>query len=472
MVFSSQVFLFLFLPATYLLYLVIRHHKARNILLVVASLVFYAYGEPMAVLLMILSIVCNYVFGRLVADEKRKKPVLVISVIFNVGMLFVFKYLTYTLSLFRTVTHLDFAVPEIAMPIGISFFTFQAMSYVIDAYRQPALIRRNILDIFLYISFFPQLIAGPIVRFDDIARQIDARVITPEKTAAGIRRFICGLAKKVLIANTVGYVADAAFGLELSTMSMGAAWIGAACYTLQIYFDFSGYSDMAIGLGKMFGFTFKENFNYPLAANSMTDFWRKWNISVSTWFREYVYFPLGGNRKGKRRTVVNKLIVFLLTGIWHGANLTFVLWGLLNGLALLFESYTIIPHGLDKKRGASVLLRLYVPVFVCLTLVIFRADSVTDGLTYISRMFTGFTFDSASGFTTILSMMSPYFLLMAAAGVILATPVARKIRSAMTAGRLARWYAPLTAAGSLALFGLCLLALSTDTYNPFIYFRF
>ena len=234
MVFSSEVFLFLFLPITYLLYLVVRNHKARNIILIIASLVFYAYGEPMAVLLMILSVVCNYLFGRAMANERIKKPVLIASVVFNVGMLFVFKYLTYTLSLFKTVFHAGFSVPDIALPIGISFFTFQAMSYVIDAYKQPALIRRNILDIFLYISFFPQLIAGPIIRFDDIARQIDRRDITVEKTAEGVQRFICGLAKKVLIANTMGFVADTAFGYDPSKLSIAAAWIGAVSYTAAI----------------------------------------------------------------------------------------------------------------------------------------------------------------------------------------------------------------------------------------------
>ena len=472
MVFSSEVFLFLFLPITYLLYLVVRNHKVRNIILIIASLVFYAYGEPMAVLLMILSVVCNYLFGRAMANERIKKPVLIASVVFNVGMLFVFKYLTYTLSLFKTVFHAGFSVPDIALPIGISFFTFQAMSYVIDAYKQPALIRRNILDIFLYISFFPQLIAGPIIRFDDIARQIDRRDITVEKTAEGVQRFICGLAKKVLIANTMGFVADTAFGYDPSKLSIAAAWIGAVSYTLQIYFDFSGYSDMAIGLGKMFGFEFKENFNYPLAATCMTDFWRKWNISVSTWFKEYVYIPLGGNRKGRHRTVINKIIVFLLTGIWHGANLTFVMWGLLHGLALLLESYTLLPRGLDKKRAFAPIRHFYTPLFVILTFVLFRADNIGSGLQYIASMFTGFRFDAASGFAKTVSLLSPYYLLMLVIGIIIAAPVSRKLKGVILGGKCAKLYAPLAAVGTLLLFGLCLLALSTATYNPFIYFRF
>ena len=472
MVFSSEVFLFLFLPITYLLYLAVRNHRARNIILIIASLVFYAYGEPVAVLLMILSVVCNYFFGRAMDNEWRKRTVLIISIIFNVGMLFVFKYLTYTLSLFRTLFHADFTVPDIALPIGISFFTFQAMSYVIDAYKEPSLIRRNILDIFLYISFFPQLIAGPIIRFDDISRQIDHREITVEKTAEGLQRFICGLAKKVLIANTMGFVADTTFGFDPSKLSIAAAWIGAVSYTLQIYFDFSGYSDMAIGLGKMFGFEFKENFNYPLAATCMTDFWRKWNISVSTWFKEYVYIPLGGNRMGMPRTVRNKIIVFLLTGIWHGANLTFVLWGLLHGLALLLESTILLPRGLDKNRAFAPIRHFYTPLFVILTFVLFRADTIGGGLQYIASMFTGFRFDAASGFAKTLSLLSPYYLLMLAVGVVIAAPVSRRLKGAVLGGKCAKLYAPVAAVGTLLLFVLCVLALSTATYNPFIYFRF
>ena len=471
MVFSSEVFLFLFLPVTYLLYLAVRNHKVRNIILIIASLVFYAYGEPVAVLLMILSIVCNYFFGRAMLGS-RKKPVLIVSVIFNVGMLFVFKYLTYTLSLVRTMLHADFPVPDIALPIGISFFTFQAMSYVIDSYKNPSLIRKNILDIFLYISFFPQLIAGPIIRFDDIARQIDSRTITSEKTADGIQRFICGLAKKVLIANASGLVADKVFAFNTDDLSIAAAWLGAVCYTVQIYFDFSGYSDMAIGLGKMFGFEFKENFNYPLAAYCMTDFWRKWNISVSTWFKEYVYIPMGGNRRGKHRTVINKMTVFLLTGIWHGANLTFVMWGLIHGLLLLLESYSSFPKRIRKSRFLSAFGHVYTIFFVVLAFVLFRADNIAMGLVYIRRMFTGFSTAAASGFPQALGMLSPYFLLTFTVGIIISAPVSCRIKAFIQNGRLAGIYAPLAAVGSLLLFGLCILALSTETYNPFIYFRF
>ena len=473
MVFSSEVFLFLFLPVVYLLYLAIPNLKARNILLIVVSLVFYAYGEPAAVLLMILSVICNYFFGRAMANERCKKPVLIVSVVFNVSMLFVFKYLTYTLSLVKTVFHAGFSVPDIALPIGISFFTFQAMSYVIDAYKKPALIRRNILDIFLYISFFPQLIAGPIIRFEDISRQIDCRSVTAQNTVDGIQRFICGLAKKVLIANTAGFAADTVFGLDLTQLSIGAAWIGAVCYTVQIYFDFSGYSDMAIGLGKMFGFTFKENFNYPLAAGCMTDFWRKWNISVSTWFKEYVYIPLGGNRKGKLRTALNRIIVFFFTGLWHGANWTFVLWGLWHGLFLLIEEYVPFMRKLPRAVG-----HIYTMLVVTLGFVLFRADTIGYGLEYIGRMFTGFDMN-ASSLSTALTQLTPWFIVMLIAAIIGCAPIrplADKIRSVLYGeGELtAAWKAVQIALYVLAAAGLvwCILRLSAGAYNPFIYFRF
>ena len=413
-------------------------------------------------------------FGRLTAEKNKKKAVLIISVIFNIGMLFVFKYLTYTLTLFRAATHLHFSVPNITLPIGISFFTFQAMSYVIDAYKEPSLIRKNILDIFLYISFFPQLIAGPIIKFDDIALQINNRSITSEKTVEGIKRFVSGLAKKVLIANTMGYAADTVFAVNPSRLNIVAAWIGIISYTLQIYYDFSGYSDMAIGLGKLFGFEFKENFNYPLAASCMTDFWRKWNISVSTWFKEYVYIPLGGNRKGKARTIINKLTVFLLTGIWHGANLTFVVWGLMHGLALLAEGLTQIPNKLRIKQRLNPLLRVYTLLFVMLTFVFFRADTLSAGWNYLTRLFSGFDQTVASGFSKAVSLLSPYYLLTLAAGVALATPLARRIKQSALSGTVAKAaaYHYATAAGALVLLLLCVLALSAETYNPFIYFRF
>lgn len=471
MVFSSQVFLFLFLPITYLLYLIIPNLKAKNILLIIASFVFYAYGEPTAVALMILSVICNYFFGRGMSSEKYRKKLLLASVIFNMGMLFIFKYLTYSLSLTDKLFGLPFEVPDIALPIGISFFTFQAMSYVIDSYRDNSLIRKNILDIFLYISFFPQLIAGPIIKFDDISRQINERKITAENTVAGIRRFVCGLAKKLIIANAMGEIADYTFSAEPSDLNAVTAWIGALCYVMQIFYDFSGYSDMAIGLGKMFGFEFKENFNYPLSANGMTDFWRKWNISVSSWFRDYVYIPLGGNRKGKHRTVLNKWIVFLLTGIWHGANLTFVMWGVMHGFFLMMESYGIVPKKLFTKKILAPLAHLYSLLIITLTFVIFRADDISYGFEYIGRMFSG-GFAVNNCFVKTAAMLDPFALTAFALGAVVAVPVIPAIRKKCIEKGFEIPYNTVATVGSLLLFMYCIVVLSGATYNPFIYFRF
>ncbi|MDR2137258.1 MAG: MBOAT family protein, partial [Synergistaceae bacterium] len=344
MVFSSTVFLFLFLPGLLAVYynpfflFSKSPHKGRtfrNTILLLASLCFYAWGEPLFVFAMMASILVNWGFGLLLARGKSKKGVLTAAVIYNVGLLFVFKYLSFTLRnvdyVFRTGVTVD-----IALPIGISFFTFQLMSYVFDVSRTPELARRNPLDVALYVSLFPQLIAGPIVRFETIAGEIRGRVETSRDFTEGMTRFVFGLGKKLLIANYVGFLADEIFASSLP-LSAATAWIGAIAYTLQIYFDFSGYSDMAIGLGWMFGFHFEENFDYPYISKSITEFWRRWHISLSTWFRDYLYIPLGGNRGSKSRTIFNLFIVWLLTGMWHGANWTFIVWGLYYFVLLLAE---------------------------------------------------------------------------------------------------------------------------------------
>ena len=352
MVFSSLEFLCIFLPAVFLLYTVIPVHKVRNGLLIAFSLVFYAYGEPVYVLLMILSSLVNYLCALWIGkSEKLKRLPLIIAVVFNIGTLVLFKYTGMFVTAFNSVTHLSVPVPEIVLPIGISFYTFQALSYVIDVYRGEVGVQKNYFKVLLYITFFPQLIAGPIVKYRDIAEQIDNRSQSIEKIAQGLRRFVCGLAKKVLIANTMGQAADIIFAQSTSQLGFLSAWLGAAAYLFQIYYDFCGYSDMAIGLGKMFGFTFKENFLYPYGARSVQDFWRRWHISLSTWFKEYLYIPLGGNRKGKARTALNRIIVFFFTGLWHGANWTFVLWGLWHGLFLLLEEYLPFLKKLPKAIG-------------------------------------------------------------------------------------------------------------------------
>lgn len=471
MVFSSTVFLFIFFPVTYLLYRMIYNLTVRNIILTVTSLVFYAYGEPFAVILMLVSIVMNYGCGLMMNRRKWKKPVLILSIIVNVLLLVVFKYLGFLVSLFNQMSGLTLPVPEIALPIGISFFTFQAMSYVIDAYKDEKLIEKNILHICLYISFFPQLIAGPIIKFSDVAVQIKQRTHTTEKTVYGIQRFICGLSKKLIIANSMATLTDNVFSLNTQEMNLPSAWIGALCYALQIFFDFSGYSDMAIGLGKMFGFDFKENFNYPFSALGMTDFWRKWNISVSTWFKEYVYIPLGGNRKGKLRMGINKCIVFFLTGLWHGANLTFILWGMIHGFFLLMENYGIIPIKKAHNIVLKTAVHLYTVLIFVITFVIFRADTVTQAWEIIRNMFVGNLFVGADVAKNVYGMITPYFILTFLAGILFSTPIIPIINRKLTA-KNSNTAVIVSCTVTMLLFVLCIFSLATAGYNPFIYFRF
>lgn len=474
MVFSSLEFLCIFLPAVFLLYTAIPNLKARNLLLIIASLIFYAYGEIVYVFLMIFSSILNYACARWVAakPDKMSKPALVTAVVVNLGILGVFKYTGMIVTTFNSITGLSVPVPEIALPIGISFFTFQALSYVIDVYRGSVAVQKNYLNVLLYISFFPQLIAGPIVKYRDINDQITDRRQDRDKIARGLRRFICGLSKKVLIANTMGAVADTLFASELGELSAPAAWLGAVAYLFQIYYDFSGYSDMAIGLGLMFGFEFKENFNYPYGAVSVQDFWRRWHISLSTWFKEYLYIPLGGNRKGTARTAVNKLIVFFCTGLWHGASWTFVLWGMWHGLFLLLEQF--VPA---IKKLPRVLGHIYSLLVVLLGFVVFRADTIGYGFGYIGRMFAG-GFETAA-LSAAVGQLTPWFLFILVVAVIGCAPIrplADKIRANLYGeGALSKgWQAVQIALYAAAFVGLvwCILRLSPSGYNPFIYFRF
>ena len=338
MVFSSMVFLWIFLPVVFVLSRIIRNLKAQNILLLLASLVFYAWGEPSYLILLLVSIFMNWIFGLLIDRfRNRGKLFLALDVIANLALLGYFKYADFSINTVNRLFHTSIPAANIALPVGISFFTFQAMSYVIDLYRGEYKVQKNLLDLALYVSFFPQLIAGPIVLYKDIDEQIRHREITREKTASGIRRFLYGLGKKVILSNLIAIAVDNLFGLDVSTMSGAQAWIAAIGYTLQIYYDFSGYSDMAIGVSKLFGYALLPNFDSPYQAVSVTDFWRRWHISLTSFLREYVYFPLGGSRKGTARTYLNILIVFLVSGIWHGANWTFVLWGVLHGLCQMAE---------------------------------------------------------------------------------------------------------------------------------------
>lgn len=464
MVFSSMVFLCVFLPAAFCLHLLLPGMRAKNFLLVVASLVFYAYGEPIYVILLVASSAGNYILARLTGEcPKIRKLTMTLAVVINLGLLVIFKYSGFLVDTFNSVTGAGIPVPQVRMPIGISFFTFQALSYVIDVYRGDASVQKNFGKVLLYISFFPQLIAGPIVKYHDVEAEINNRKQTPEEIGKGIRRFIAGLSKKVLIANTMGLVADNLFGAAATGITGPGAWLGAVSYMLQIYFDFSGYSDMALGLGMMFGFHFHENFDYPYISASIREFWRRWHMSLSGWFKEYLYIPLGGNRRGKFRTVVNKMIVFVCTGIWHGASFNFLFWGIYHGFFLMLEEY--IPF-IGKKGGKlkSFFQHVYALLVVCVGFVFFRVDTMKQGCFWIREMFTDFGW-KASAMSLTLQQLTPVYLVTLAAALVAAVPVNSMLKKY-------KWYEGFTYVLSLAGFALCVLSLAGGTYNPFIYFRF
>ncbi|MBO4877485.1 MAG: MBOAT family protein [Ruminococcus sp.] len=465
MVFSSPVFLFIFLTAVYILNRLMPTIKAKNILLLIFSIAFYTYGEPKAVVLMIISIFMNYLCGLGMAEGNRlRRPLLILSIIANLTMLGIFKYAGFGAELLNALPFVDVKVPHIALPIGISFYTFQAMSYVIDAYKDPKYIQRSLYRLALYITFFPQLVAGPIVKYYDFADQIDNRKETPEQTAQGMRRFVIGMTKKLMIANTMAVAADYVYGLDTSELSPALAWLGAISYLFQIYFDFSGYSDMAIGLGKMFGFTFRENFNYPYISQSIQEFWRRWHISVSTWFKEYLYIPLGGNRKGKTRTAFNKLAVFFCTGLWHGASLNFIVWGLLNGGFLMLESYGI----LKPAKWPRIFRHGYAMLVTILAFVFFRADDLGTACRYIGRMFVPCL--RTGQHAMFMKQLTPMYLAMLLLAVIFSAPVVNAVKS--RAGKAAKALDVCSYGVSLVLLALCIVTLSSASYNPFIYFRF
>lgn len=464
MVFSSMVFLCVFLPAAFCLHLLLPGMRAKNFLLVVASLVFYAYVEPIYVILLVASSAGNYILARLTGEcPKIRKLTMTLAVVINLGLLVIFKYSGFLVETFNSITGAGIPVPQVRMPVGISFFTFQALSYVIDVYRGDASVQKNFGKVLLYISFFPQLIAGPVVKYHDVEAEINNRKQTPEEIGKGIRRFIAGLSKKVLIANTMGLVADNLFGAAATGITGPGAWLGAVSYMLQIYFDFSGYSDMALGLGMMFGFHFHENFDYPYISASIREFWRRWHMSLSGWFKEYLYIPLGGNRRGKFRTVVNKMIVFVCTGIWHGASFNFLFWGIYHGFFLMLEEY--IPF-IGKKGGKlkSFFQHVYALLVVCVGFVFFRADTMKQGCFWIREMFTDFGW-KASAMSLTLQQLTPVYLVTLAAALVAAVPVNSMLKKY-------KWYEGFNYVLSLAGFALCVLSLAGGTYNPFIYFRF
>ena len=462
MVFSSLSFISVFLPVVLLLHFILPGIRCKNYLLLAASILFYAYGEPVYVLLLVFSAFVNYLFGRLLGNKKSRWTV-GLAVTVNISILIIFKYTGFLVSSLNTLTGVQIPVPEIRLPIGISFFTFQALSYVIDVYRGQVPAQKNFAKVLLYISLFPQLVAGPIVRYKDIEKEIDNRHQSLDLVARGMRRFIIGLGKKVLIANTMGAVVDTLFQCDMSCINFVSAWIGAVSYLFQIYFDFSGYSDMAIGMGMMFGFHFRENFNYPYTAGSVQDFWRRWHISLTSWFREYLYFPLGGNRKGKTRTMLNRFIVFLCTGIWHGANVTFLFWGIYHGLFLTLE--TVLGNRKEPKgKAGKMLAHIYVLLVVCVGFVFFRSETLGQGFLWVKAMFTGFSLGSLA-MSTAVSQLTPLYLTTLAAAVLGSTPVLNRIK-------VWKHWEMAAYMGSLLVLLLCIFSLAGNTYNPFIYFQF
>ena len=472
MVFSSTTFLFLFLPLAILIYYNpwIKSRKFRNIFLLIISLLFYAWGEPVFVLVMILSIIVNWFLALKISEAKsnKKKLYMIISIIYNVGCLFIFKYLSFIVKNIGLLLKNDNITLNIALPIGISFYTFQIISYILDVYYGKAKVQKNLLYVGLYVSLFPQLIAGPIVRYETVANEIENRKENINDFVNGIYRFVYGLAKKVLIVNYVGIITDDIFNyvnyssdIATTGISTLVAWIGAISYTLQIYFDFSGYSDMAIGLGKIFGFHFEENFNYPYIANSITDFWRRWHISLSKWFKDYVYIPLGGNRVSNKRNLFNLFIVWLLTGIWHGANWTFLIWGLYYFILLVIEKRSKI----NEKVG--FFSHIYTLFFVIIGWVIFRADNLALVGKYLGYMFG----INSNG---IIDSMALYILkssgLIIILAIICSLPIIKYINNRIKLNNNLKNI--LESMFIFVIFIFSALVCLRATYNPFIYFNF
>lgn len=439
--------------------------KFSNIFLLLSSLIFYAWGEPYLVFLMIISIIFNWLVGKGISEYRSNRKFFLTGGIFvNLFILGYYKYAGFFLeSLNMLMKREIFRIPNISLPIGISFFTFQAISYIIDVYYDKTKEADKLVNVALYISFFPQLIAGPIVKYREINSQIEHRQITGDNITLGFRRFIYGLSKKVLISNILGKTADSIFSLNVITLSSKLAWVGALCYTFQIYYDFSGYSDMAIGLGKMFGFDIPENFKYPYLSRSIREFWRRWHISLSSWFREYVYIPLGGNRKGTVCTYINLIIVFFLTGLWHGASVSFIIWGLYHGFFSIVERIGLGKY-LDKNNVISHIYTIGVVIF---SWVIFRVEKLTDAFRFIKRMIFPWqytSFDVSIWYYIDGATITAFFAAILGMGI-LQKYVPDSIEK--------KWkFSAIEVISCTGLLLLCLAAVISDTYNPFIYFQF
>ncbi len=459
MVFSSVIFVFFFLPACLLLYYLVPGIRAKNTVLLLFSLVFYSWGEPVYIVLMLSSILMNYAFGRYMEHlPEWKKGILVTAVGMNLAVLGFYKYFGFAAEIFTSVTGVPVKAHSLPLPIGISFYTFQALSYIIDVYRGKVEAQRSLPDFALYISMFPQLIAGPIVRYQTVAGQLGSRMVNAEGLGRGMARFIFGLAKKLLLANLLGKVFEMT-GFQLRQVSVLTAWTGLIAYSLQIYFDFSAYSDMAIGLGKMLGFDFQENFDAPYGSASVTEFWRRWHISLGTWFKEYVYIPLGGNKVSAARHVLNIMIVWALTGLWHGAAWNFVLWGVYYGILLLLEKYVIFRLKLPRLIGHTVTILL-----VFLGWGLFLCGSLGE----VGCAFANLFGIGASGAADLQAagLWRQYGILMLLASL-LSCPFALSLRK-----KLSEEHPAALSLITLILLFVCTAFLVTENYNPFLYFRF
>lgn len=461
MLFSSITFLFYFLPLLFLFYFCFRKNiKIANIVLLVGSLIFYAWGEPIFVVLMLTSIIMNYITGRFIDKLDQKKLVLTLGIIGNLGLLFYFKYFSFAIANVSGALGQNLTVPNIALPLGISFFTFQAITYLVDLYRGEIKVQKNLFNLALYISLFPQLIAGPIVRYHDIEKQITKRSVTSDDFYQGVRRFIIGFSKKILIANTFGQVADEIFALPNTDLTSVLIGIAIVAYTIQIYFDFSAYSDMAIGLGRMFGFKLLENFNYPYISRSVREFWQRWHISLSTFLRDYLYIPLGGNQKGELITYRNLITVFLLCGLWHGAGWTFLLWGTYFGLFLIIERMFL---GRLLSKLPNILSWLYALVVIMFGWLLFRAETVQQFTFMSETLIAGTSSNLQSKYTGNMFLLASF-----CAAIIGSTPVFRNLimGSKRVIVRIG------TDVYLIACFITSIGFLAAGTYNPFIYFRF
>ena len=471
MLFSRMVFLFLFLPVVLMLYYA-SPRKVRNLILFVFSLVFYAWGEPIYVFLMIASTIVAYITG-LLADKTKQgrkpwvpKVSLVVAILWNMGLLLFFKYTNFFIENANNIFGLSIEKMGLVMPIGISFYSFQTLSYVIDVYRGDVKAQKNYLTLGTYVALFPQLIAGPIVRYKDVAEQMAKRKETISNFSRGVHRFAIGLGKKVILANSIGALFDAISNAPQDQMSVTAAWMGIIAYTFQIYFDFSGYSDMAIGLGKMFGFDFLENFNYPYISNSITEFWRRWHMSLSSWFRDYVYIPLGGNRKGKVRQCVNIMIVWFLTGFWHGANWNFMIWGVYFGVILLCEKLFLLNA---LKKIPKFIGHIYALILIVIGWGIFAFDDFGKLSQNFKNMF------GLSGIDFVNHQTLVWFAGYAVTFVILiftSTPLIRKIGEKLKKAVPAVYSCVLQPLMVMAILLISTAYLAGNSFNPFLYFRF